>query len=295
MPSSPDTSVVVPVGSVDDHLHQQLLALQSQVGADSYEVVLSLNNPDVTLEERLTAMVAGLADDRFRIVDSSDQRGASHARNAGAAAAMADRLAFCDADDIVEPDWLARITDALSRFDAVGGHLEEEQLVPVGQRRWRPPATPGRLPEFQGYPYIVSANMAIGRTAFAEVGGFDESLSRCEDIAISLVLRDKGRSIGFAEDAVVHYRHRGGLRSLVRQHYLYGRGMSEVLVRVGLPGTHQGTTGSSSAQHRRAASGLAMLKANVSPGQRFSPIVILRRGSTLSGRIVALVAERRAR
>jgi len=282
MPPAPKTTVVVPVGSVDDHLHEQLVALQGQVDAGGFEVVLSMNSADAELKRQLASMVEALADERFRIVDSSEQRGASHARNAGAAAARADRLAFCDADDIVEADWLSTITTALDRFDAVGGHLEEERLVPVGQRRWRPPATPGRLPEFQGFPYIVSANMAISRAVFDAVGGFDESLSRCEDIAISLVLQDKGHTIGFVEDAVVHYRHRGGLRSLVRQHYLYGRGMSEVLVRVGLPGRPAGS----------GSGGIALLKANRSPGQRWSPIVVVRRASTLSGRLVALVAER---
>ncbi|MEZ5258598.1 MAG: hypothetical protein R2705_17395 [Ilumatobacteraceae bacterium] len=36
--------------------------------------------------------------------------------------------------------------------------------------------------------------------------------------------------------ASVHYRHRGGLKDLVRQYVLYGRGMTQVLAHHGLPG-----------------------------------------------------------
>ena len=289
MPAAPSTSVIVPIGAVDDLVEMQLRAIAAQDVTEQFEVLLSLNSPSVTQRDALDAAVARLGDDRFIVVDSSDRRGASHARNVGVAKASADRLAFCDADDVVEHDGLRRLLAGLDTFDAVGGHLDERDLVPVRQRSWRPPATPGELPRFQGVPYIVSANMAVRRAAFDAVGGFDEELSRCEDIAISFSLLHRGFTIGYVADAVVKYRHRGGLKALIRQHYLYGKGMTEVLTRLGVP-----STSSSAGQPALAQpTGLGLLKANRSRGQQWSVFMVIRRASTLSGRLVGLRAERR--
>jgi len=293
MPAAPSTSVIVPIGAVDDLVEMQLRAIAAQDITEPFDVLLSLNSPSPAQRDALDAAVARLGDDRFIVVDSSDRRGASHARNVGVAKASADRLAFCDADDIVERDWLRRLLIGLETFDAVGGHLDERELVPARQRSWRPPATPGELPRFQGVPYIVSANMAVRRAAFDAVGGFDEELSRCEDIAISFSLLHHGFTIGYVADAVVKYRHRGGLKALIRQHYLYGKGMTEVLTRLGVPST---STSSSAGQPALAQpTGLGLLKANRSRGQQWSMFMVIRRASTLSGRLVGLRAERRRR
>ncbi|MEZ5258597.1 MAG: glycosyltransferase family 2 protein [Ilumatobacteraceae bacterium] len=143
-------------------LELQLDALVQQAGAPDHEIVLSLNTPSPD------ARCAGgnAAPARCRAIpDRRLQRSprCSHARNVGAAASTAPLLAFCDGDDIVEPDWLAQLCRGLDQYDAVGGFLDESKLATAQQRRWRPPGTPGRLPEFQGVPYIISANLGVRR------------------------------------------------------------------------------------------------------------------------------------
>ncbi|MEZ5218060.1 MAG: glycosyltransferase [Ilumatobacteraceae bacterium] len=260
-------------------LELQLDALVQQAGAPDHEIVLSLNTPSPDARAALEEMLRRRDAERFRIVDSSDRRGAPHARNVGAATSTAPLLAFCDGDDIVEPDWLAQLCRGLDQYDAVGGFLDESKLATAQQRRWRPPGTPGRLPEFQGVPYIISANLGVRREAFEDVGGFDAELIRGEDIAISLDLISKGYTIGYVAQASVHYRHRGGLKDLVRQYVLYGRGMTQVLAHHGLPG----------ADGVDKPSGLRALKPNKSPGQSMSIVTVIRRGSMLTGRIYEML------
>jgi cellulose synthase/poly-beta-1,6-N-acetylglucosamine synthase-like glycosyltransferase len=157
-------------------------------------------------------------------------------------------------------------------------------LMPAGQSHWRPATTPDSLPLFLDVPYLLSGNTAVKRAVFEKVGGFDESLHRCEDIAIGFALQKQGFSIGYAPTATIHYRHRASLKGLVVQHYHYGKGMSQVLVRYGLP--KQGHTDG----HK--PSGVGLLKPNKNPGAGFSMVRVLRRTGTLTGRLVGLAQER---
>jgi len=278
-----ECAVVMPVGRVDDEARQQIEAVLAQQGAPAFELVLSLNTPDAAQRSTLDAMLAGLSDPRVRVVPSHDRRGASHARNVGAAACAAGILAFCDSDDVAEPGWLAGLLTALPGHAAVGGALSEVVLRDERQAAWRPPATPDALPTFLGAPYIVSASMAITSEAFQAVGGFDETLIRCEDIAISFALLAAGHSLGFAADSVMHYRQRDGFRAMLRQHFFYGRGMSQVLVRYGVPG----------AAGVVRPRGMALLRPNAQGGASKRTVAgVARRAAIAAGRVTGLLSER---
>ncbi|MGI9616398.1 MAG: glycosyltransferase [Acidimicrobiales bacterium] len=275
-----DVSVVMPVGGVDQHLPLQLDALCGQRFSGTWELVISLNSTDRADRVNVEALLADRSTLCARIVDSSDVRSASHARNVGADEAEADLLAFCDGDDIAEESWLAAMVAALENAEAVGGHLGEERLAIEGQASWRPPATPGALPTFLGQPYLVTANMGLRRSAYELVGAFDTTLIRGEDIAFSWDLIDRGVELHYAPEAVIHYRHREGLLPMMKQHYLYGRGFSQILARRGVPGADQGSTG------------LRSLRPNGQPVDHRGFAYVLRRGAIAAGRVVGLVGER---
>lgn len=280
MSSSPQlVSVVIPVGSVDALLPLQLAALEAQTFGDPWELILSRNTDDPAATQALAELAAGFEAAPARVVDSSDVRSASHARNVGAREARGELIVFCDGDDEADPDWLATIVAATEPGVAVGGHLAEERLAVPGQENWRPPATPGELPSYLGHPYLVSANMALYAVDFAAVGGFDESLVRGEDMAFSFALADHGVELRYERDAVIHYRHRKGLRNMLRQHYLYGRGMSQIILRGRLPEGDQGS----------------MFRANGQRPQKQSVVHVLRRGSIAAGRVVGIVEEKLGR
>ncbi len=273
-------SVVMPVGRVDDDLRLQFEALDRQTYTERWELVVSLNSGDPAERRRLEQLLATIEGPVARVVDSSAVRSASHARNVGAAAASGELLLFCDGDDIADRDWMVEMVSALEPGRAVGGHLEEELLAVPGQQDWRPPATPGDLPSFLGHPFLVSANMGLFRDDFEKVGGFDTGLIRGEDIAFSWDLLALGVEMRYCPTAIVHYRHRKGLKAMMQQHYLYGRGFSQILARKGLPGEAKGTTG------------LGSLRPNGQAVARKTLPYYLRRGSIAAGRVVGLVAER---
>lgn len=275
-------SVIMPVGRVDDDLPLQLEALDGQSYGGSWELVLSLNSDDPAQRAALERLADERDADRIttKIVDSSAVRSASHARNVGAAEASGDLLLFCDGDDIADADWMTAMVAALGDARVVGGFLEEEVLAVPGQEDWRPPATPGALPRFLDFPYLVSANMGIYRAEFEAVGGFDTTLIRGEDIAFSWDLIERDVELAYAPDAIIHYRHRRGMWPMMKQHYLYGRGFSQILARRGTPGSAQATTG------------LRALKPNNQRVDAKNVAYFARRGSIAAGRVVGLVKER---
>lgn len=276
-------AVVIPVGSYDGLVEPQVRAVLAQDLAP-VAVVLSVNSPALEVVDAVAEMVRRIDDARVEVVSSADVRSAAHARNVGtrAAAAHAPLVAFCDADDLVEAGWLRALVDALGDHAAVGGRLVDE-YPDERMRNWRPAATPDTNPSFLGVPYIVTANMVVRVDAFEAVGGFDTSLVRCEDIAISWALLRSGRTLGYAAGAVVRYRHRPGVWPLLRQHELYGRGMSQVLARYGVP----------SGDTWKAPGGAAMLRPN---GQKTeggrSLVGTMRRGAIAVGRVHGLVREK---
>ncbi len=283
MTMNASVSVVIPVGRVDDDLPLQLEALADQSFDGPWELVLSLNSDDPAQRRSLDRLLENLdtaAGATATIVDSSAVRSASHARNVGAAAADGDLLLFCDGDDIADVDWMATLVGALDHHRAVGGYLEERLLAVPGQEDWRPPATPDALPTFLGFPFLVSANMGVHRSEFQAVGGFDTSLIRGEDIALSWDLIERGVELGYAGKAIIHYRHRRGLWPMMKQHYLYGRGFSQILARRGVPGQVEGSAG------------LRALKPNSQRVDRKNLPYFARRGSIAAGRVLGLVGER---
>ena len=271
-------SVILPIGAIDNYLPTQLESLKRQTYNQPFEIVLSLNC-DIQVNKPLLERLCSDAEIHATIVDSSQSRGAAFARNIGARASSGRALVFCDADDLADPDWLREILLGLETAEAVGGYLEEALLTDPRTLSYRPPATPGENPTFMGFPYLVSANMAISRDAFDAVGGFPEGYTRCEDIAFSWALLRAGHTLGFRKEAVMHYRYRSGLSTMLKQHFYYGIGMSEVLARDGLPTGEQ--------------AGAKLLKGNNQSPRVRSLMNTLRRGSIASGRVAGLIKERR--
>lgn len=273
----PVASVVIPVGRVDGELDEQLTALGALRAVAGLEIVLACNVAGSLVRHQLDLLVAHHHRWPIRVIDASARTGAAYARNIGAEAAAGPVLLFCDADDRVAPDWAAALLAAHGPGRAVGGHLDETELAIEGQSDWRPPATPDALPSFLGHPYLVSANCCVDRDDFLRVRGFDEGLTRCEDLAFSYALVDDGVELVYAPDAVVHYRHRAGLVAMVRQHFAYGRGMSEIVARGLLPGAAGGMRSS--------------LRPNGQPVDRWTVPQLLRKGALGTGRVVGAAHE----
>ena len=214
------------------YLIEQMKALAAQDYPGDWEVVISDNGSTDGLREYLDGPVIpkGL---HVVYVDSSAAPGAGHARNAGAAAARGDFLAFVDSDDRVRPYWLSEMVATAEGADLVSGSLETEALNAPEVRLWRPiplPEDGWRVPGW--YPTAIGANMGAWRDVHDSIGGFDETfLHTAEDNDYVWRAQLAGYVLVHSPEALLDYRLRSTYRSLWEQIFSYGRGAAQIHAR----------------------------------------------------------------
>lgn len=225
-PAPTRISVVIAALDVVDVIDVQLVALAEQDYDGDVEVVVADNGSTDGLRDHIEHHP--LRDQLgLRWVDASDARGVSHARNVGVDSATGDFIAFCDADDRVDKQWLSILADGARAYDAVGGGLDAAALSSPRAVSWRPLSDIDKQPTAPNasLPWVGGGNMGIWRSVFLEVGGWDETyLYALEDMELSWRLQLAGFSLGWRPKALISYRLRDDLRSLCRQSMNYGRG-----------------------------------------------------------------------
>jgi glycosyltransferase involved in cell wall biosynthesis len=143
------------------------------------------------------------------------RQGPSHGRNAGIRVARAPIVAFTDDDNVVDPDWIATIISVLDRHpeaQAVGGRVLPEWSAPapawLNARHWAPLAIldyGDRLFHTNSADprCLLTANLAIRRKVFAEIGEFSPHFPRCQDHELLIRFWRAGASALYAPELVV--------------------------------------------------------------------------------------------
>lgn len=224
MDTRPDVAVVIPAHNAATTIEAQLdaVAIAMKTAPPAEIVVVDNLSTDDTATRVMQWKSAN--DVAVRLVAAPDGATASYARNQGIVAARADLICCCDADDVVQPGWLAAMTGALANHPFVTGPLDLDSLNPswLADVRGRSASEqPAVL--FGEFAYAHGCNLGLRRSSIDAVGGFDESYAIGEDLDLALRLDDAGVPLHFCPDAVVAYRLRTGLRETFRQARGYGR------------------------------------------------------------------------
>jgi glucosyl-dolichyl phosphate glucuronosyltransferase len=186
-----DISVVMSTYNGAAVLPAALDSIVNQAAHDlSYEVIVVDNNS----HDGTRAVIESYAvkHPRIRYVFEPRQ-GVSYGRNAGIAQARAPILAFFDDDVFVSPEWLTTIKATMDEHpeaDFIGGKVLPEWQAPrpdwLTDAHWSPLAIIDYGPEplyvnSERQICVVSANLAVRRTLFDEVGLFSPDLQRVKN------------------------------------------------------------------------------------------------------------------
>lgn len=214
--TAPAVSVIVPVRNGLPWITEQLRSLADQECDVPWEVVVADNGSNDGTAEVVANWVRRHC--RFQLVDASSRIGPGAARNVGAANSTGSLLAFCDADDIVQPGWLAACVEALDHHDAARGTFDFTLLT----RGVRSVPTVAATSQLAFFPAALGANLAIRRDVFEAIGGFAEDLLVGEDIDLSWRLQLSGYGLGIAQNAVVAKREPLSATEVLRTNWSYG-------------------------------------------------------------------------
>lgn len=165
-------------------------------------------------------------------IDDDDAIPYSRARNLGAAHAVGEHLAFCDADTIATPNFVAGVHNALDAYDAivsgevlylppvvVGDH-DVDELELMGRphpARQRAPNAGVRLDA--QHELLWGLCMAMRHSTFDRAGGFDVQYGGYagEDTDLAVTCRELGVPAGLVAHAAVLHQHHDSFDPPVQQ------------------------------------------------------------------------------
>jgi glycosyltransferase involved in cell wall biosynthesis len=220
--SAPElVSVIVPVLNQERYLGAQLAALAGQTYRRAWELVVVDNgctDGSIDVVERWRPSLPHLV-----VVDASARRGLNRARNAGVAAAGGEFLAFCDADDVVEPGWLEALVEAARAADVVGGSLEHHSLNDALRLAWRPTERMnGFRVEHDFLPGVPGGNCGVWANVGRRVGWDPEYGFGGSDTEFAWRAQIAEYRVVHASAAVVSVRFRTRLDEHAWQWFRYG-------------------------------------------------------------------------
>lgn len=202
MPSAPLVSIITPARNAANTIAASIDSVVAQSLQDWELLVIDDASSDNTAE-----IVGRYANDdsRIRLIRQSRQGGVAAARNVGLAEVRGRFVAFVDADDLWQPEKLARQTDFMAR----GGFA----LSCTAFRRFSTAAEqPGRLIEV---PPRLTYDLLLKNTAIASVTAMvDRELTgpiqfldvRHEDYALWLSLLKRGLTASGLNEDLARYR-----------------------------------------------------------------------------------------
>jgi GT2 family glycosyltransferase len=170
-----------------------------------------------------TAVVAAVAG--CTVVRLGTRSGICVARNAGAARAAGELLAFIDDDTVVDPGWAAGLRRAFAQGPAlVGGEIRVPPPRSLAEWYRRNPTHHDMTAKSGFLPFVCGANFAIRAEVFHSLGGFDEVLPASEDMDLSFRAQLAGHQVSFAPEAGLTHWCRSSVRGMLRQraHHVHG-------------------------------------------------------------------------
>ncbi len=217
----PSFSVIICTRNGRDRIGRCLTAACRMGGCD-FEIIL--------VDDGSTDGTADFVEENFPSVRvlRLPPNGLSVARNAGAAAAHGEILAFTDDDCEPDAEWLARLCRVFEtgRFSAAGGpNLPPPPQTTAEAVVCAAPGAPSHvLLDDEEAEHLPGCNLAVMKTAFASIGGFDPQFHTAgDDVDFCWRLRAAGFRLGFSPGAFVWHRRRPSISAFLRQQRGYGK------------------------------------------------------------------------
>ena len=227
----PQVSVIVPIHNGETDLPELINGLKSQTyRAKKVEYLLVNNNSSDRTANILVTAAKEASEEGINIKPLTENQIQSSyaARNKGIKVAKGEILAFTDADCRPQPNWLENLVQPFAN-KKVGIVVGEIAALP-GKTLLEKYAQQQNMMSQKNtlahpfYPYGQTANLAVRRQTFVDVGLFRPYLTTGGDADICWrIQRESNWQLEFAPEAIIRHRHRATLPELRSQWKRYGR------------------------------------------------------------------------
>lgn len=204
----PLVSFIIPVRNDARRLQRCLTSIVSNDYPRALIEIIVIDNDSTDGSDRA-------ARDYGAIVIKASDPSVAALRNRGARAALGSILAFADADHEIDEQWIQNAVDVLS----------EQGVVATGAAPLTQPSPNWVQQHYDGLrarpdvredvTWLGSGNLAIKRGVFEKAGGFDASLTACEDVDLCNRVRvTGGRIVADPRLRSIHFGDPRTLRAL---------------------------------------------------------------------------------
>lgn len=168
-----------------------------------------------------------------RVVGAGERKTSYHARNRGAACGGAPWLVFLDADVLAPPDLLDRyfVRAPAAQVGVLAGPVVDEpppvvRAATAAERyAWLKSSMSQDVTlADRDWAFAQTANAAVRRAAFEQVGGFEDGVRSGGDADLCFRLRAAGWTLERREEAAVVHRNRATISRMLAQRARHGAG-----------------------------------------------------------------------
>jgi glycosyltransferase involved in cell wall biosynthesis len=205
-------SVIVPCYNLGQYLDEAIDSVLGQSYQD-FEIVIV---DDGSTDPETAALLSGYRRPKTRVI-RTPHNGLAAARNCGIANTSGKYLCALDADDRLEPEYLARTVQILEEDASVA--FVSAWLRTFGDEQWEWKPTRCDLPTLLSEDTVLTAAV-VRREAVASVGGFDTCMpvQGDEDWDLWLTLTERGYRGVILPKVLFNYRRRPGSMSTMCWH-----------------------------------------------------------------------------
>lgn len=234
----PEVSVIIPVKNGANHIQELLDSLmQVNYEKDKMEIIVV----DGKSTDKTREIVTQYPVQFF----TEEKPGLNGARNTGLRHSSGEIIAFTDFDCVISRNWIGKIVENFQNpnVGCVGGNVlgyyedflsqyADESIMPVMRIFKKREELDSVMPPTH---YPAGCNMAFKREALEKAGFFDESIRYGfdEDELVERICR-RGFKMILDPEVLVLHKHRASSQNLLKQTFLYGRGLGILLKIKGL-------------------------------------------------------------
>jgi glycosyltransferase involved in cell wall biosynthesis len=199
-------SIIIPTLNRRDRLLRTLRVVRAQHHDDLEIIVSDDGSTDGTADA-----VAGLGDDRIRVIEHDRWSGVANARNRGIAAATGRYVAFLDDDDLWVPQKLSAQIEEMAetgrRWVYCNSVLVDDELRYLGRDRGRPHSAFEQLILMGNQVPGGCSSVVAERSLLDQVGWFDPELSMFADWDLWIRLTEAGPPAKWPAAGVLYVVH----------------------------------------------------------------------------------------